>query len=660
MRRGCGRSQPVDVGFIVFNERNYPNLVALFDHLGVPTKPSDMSFAVSLDGGRFEYGSSFASFLAQRRNMVRPSFLRMTHDILRFNRLAPRLLDKCEDLDFTIGDFVDDAGLSPAFRDRYLVPMASCIWSTPLGRMLDYPAQTFVRFFNNHGLLTVGPQLAWRTVRGGSRSYVERIVAPLRQRARLATPAAAIRRGNDGVHVRDAAGHWDRFDKAILACHADQALALLTDADARERDLLGRFAYSSNEVWLHADATLMPRRRSVWSSWNYVADSEDRDSPVSVTYWMNRLQDLPDSTPLFVSVNPGRAPAAALQRFTFEHPMYDAAAIRAQRTLHAIQGMRDTFFCGSYCGYGFHEDALSAGLDVAEQLGVRRPWRKPDEHRRIGDPPRVVADAPIGPFPLPVTPMSRPAHTIVDATVVHRRLRPRDNAFRYRVAYLCLGLEALESAAGRWLRLDRRGLVSFRRADHGARDGSDLKAWLKRVLGEHGLGEICDGDVVLMTLPRMLGYVFNPVSFWFCRDRSGALRAVLCQVNNTFGESHCYLVHHDDRRPIEPDAWLEGRKVFHVSPFLPVEGGYRFRFRLDDGRAHVDVNYHDAQGLMLATSVGGRREALTDASVLRRFLGNPTMTLAVIVRIHWQALHLLCKRARFHRKPAPPAELVTR
>jgi len=188
---GLGRSQPVDMGFIVFNERNYPNLIALFDHLGVPTKPSDMSFAVSLDGGRFEYGSSFAGFLAQRRNMVRPSFLRMTHDILRFNRLAPRLLDKCEDLEFTIGDFVDHAGLSPAFRDRYLVPMASCIWSTQLGRMLDYPAQTFVRFFNNHGLLTVVPQLVWRTVRGGSRSYVERILAPLRHPARLATPDGA-------------------------------------------------------------------------------------------------------------------------------------------------------------------------------------------------------------------------------------------------------------------------------------------------------------------------------------------------------------------------------------------------------------------------------------------------------------------------------------
>jgi predicted NAD/FAD-binding protein len=282
-----------------------------------------------------------------------------------------------------------------------------------MGRMLDYPAQSFVRFFNNHGLLTIGPQLQWRTVSGGSRSYVERIATPLRARARLATPARAVRRGPQGVDVRDASGHWDRFDKIVLACHADQALALLEDADAPERDLLGSFAYSSNEVWLHADLSLMPKRRSVWSSWNYVADNRAREQAVSVTYWMNRLQNLPDETPLFVSVNPGRtpSPATAYARFAFDHPMFDSAAIRAQRGLHAIQGGRDTYFCGSYCGYGFHEDALSAGLDVAEQLGVRRPWPRPDEHRRIGDPPRVVADRPflepglepgLAPLPLPV------------------------------------------------------------------------------------------------------------------------------------------------------------------------------------------------------------------------------------------------------------------
>ena len=256
--------------------------------------------------------------------------------------------------------------------------------------------------------------------------------------------------------------------------------------------------------------------------------------------------------------------------------------------------------------------------------------------------------------------MSDRLHSIVDAVVVHRRSRPRINAFRHRIAYLCLDLGALDRAAGRWLKLDRPGLVSFRRADHGGRDGGDLRTWLRAILAAQGLDETCDGEIVLMTMPRLLSYVFNPVSFWFCRDRNGMLRAVLCEVNNTFGETHCYLVHHDDRRQLAPDAWLDGRKVFHVSPFLPVEGSYRFRFRLDDDRVHVDVNYHDAGGLMLATSVGGRREPLADRTVLRRFLGNPTMTLGVVARIHWQALKLWRKRARFYPKPAPPPEFVTR
>ena len=251
-------------------------------------------------------------------------------------------------------------------------------------------------------------------------------------------------------------------------------------------------------------------------------------------------------------------------------------------------------------------------------------------------------------------------HSVIAATVMHRRLRPRENAFRYRVAYLSLGLGRLDRAAGRWLKLDRPGLVSFRRADHGARDGGDLALWLKQVLADHGLAAVCDGEPVLVALPRMLGYVFNPVSFWFCRDRRGALRAVLCEVNNTFGESHCYLVHHEDCSPLQPDQWLEGRKVFHVSPFLPTDGRYRFRFRLDDKATHVDVNYHDAEGLVLATSVSGRREPLTDGAVFRYFLGNPTMTAGVIARIHWQALQLWRKRVKFYRKPAPPPEYVTR
>lgn len=391
--------QPVDTGFIVFNERNYPNLVALLRHLGVPTEHSDMSFAVSLDCGAFEYGSSYASYFAQRSNLVRPSFLCMTRDILRFNKLAPRLLVQAEDLDFTLGHFIEEGRFCRAFRDRYLVPMAACIWSSPLCQMLDYPAQPFVRFFHNHGLLTVGPQLRWRTVSGGSRSYVDRIAATLRRHARIAPEAQAVRRAGDGVRVRGSDGQWARFDKLVLACHADQALGLLMDPDEREGALLGSFAYSSNTVWLHSDPDLMPRRRDVWSSWNYVADSRPAGGKASVTYWMNRLQNFPEDVPLFVSVNPIRMPdiGRVHARHVFEHPMFDPAAIRAQRHLHEIQGVRDTFFCGSYCGYGFHEDALSAGLDVAEQLGARRPWGKPAEHRVIGGAPKIVPDRPLLP-----------------------------------------------------------------------------------------------------------------------------------------------------------------------------------------------------------------------------------------------------------------------
>lgn len=385
-----GRSIAVDTGFIVYNEPNYPNLTALLAHLGVATEWSDMSFGVSLDGGRYEYGSGWLSFLGQRANLANPMHWRLLREITRFNREAPALLARAEDGTLSLGHYLEERGFCAPFTDRYLLPMAAAIWSASMRDMLDYPARTFVRFFANHGLLRVADHLRWRTVDGGSRTYVARLAEPLQARARLGIGATRIERGPAGVRVRDTAGHWDSFDRVIVATHGDQALALLGDASPRERTVLGAFRYTDNHAVLHRDPGLMPRRRRVWSSWNYVADAGTIDAPASLTYWMNRLQNLGAAPDIFVSLNPMRAPAPelTLAEMQYDHPLFDRAALAAQRALPALQGEGGVYFCGSYLGYGFHEDALAAGLDVAERLGARRPWHLPE----IARPP--VASAP--------------------------------------------------------------------------------------------------------------------------------------------------------------------------------------------------------------------------------------------------------------------------
>jgi DUF1365 family protein len=247
---------------------------------------------------------------------------------------------------------------------------------------------------------------------------------------------------------------------------------------------------------------------------------------------------------------------------------------------------------------------------------------------------------------------------ILVAEVWHRRLWPRRHGFRYRVNYLCVGLGDIGRLDGRWLGVERAAPVSWHRADHG--DGGDPGPWIAGILRDWRLDGACDGEVVLLTMPRLLGYVFNPVSFWCCHDAAGRLRAVLCEVRNTFGDRHNYLVCHDDARPIAPEDWLEGRKVFHVSPFLPVAGRYRFRFALDPARAAIAVDYHEGGRLVLSTGIAGRREALDDRAVARRFVARPLMTLGVIFRIHWQATRLWLKRLRFHGRPMPPGDMTTR
>ena len=373
---------PVDTGFIVYNARTYPNLTALFAHLGVPTQPSDMTFSVSLRGGALEYsGGSFAGLWAQKRNLLRPRFWGMLNDLLRFYKSAQRDLPALDDAT-TLGDYLQAGGYGSAFRDDHLLPMAAAVWSAPARAVLDYPVASFVRFQKNHGLLSLSDRPQWRTVSGGSRTYVERLARPFADRIKRDSAVAAITRRNSAVTLSLADGTTHKHDAVVVAAHADDALRMLRDPSDKERRLLGAFAYTRNRAVLHTDPTFMPRRRSAWASWNHLGGADDM--PPTLTYWMNALQNLPKETNLFVTLNPEREPDGALHEDVYDHPVIDAHAVAAQRELWTLQGRRGTWFCGAYFGAGFHEDGLQAGLAVAEALGgVRRPWNVADESGRI-------------------------------------------------------------------------------------------------------------------------------------------------------------------------------------------------------------------------------------------------------------------------------------
>ena len=376
---GADGPTPVDTGFMVFNQRNYPLLTGLFRHLHIDTQKTDMSFGVSIGDGRLEYaGSNLATLMAQPRNWFSPEHYRMIKDILRFNREAIALLSHDDLQGQTIAEFLHQGGYSAAFRNRYLLPMAAAIWSCPPQTMQTFPALSLFRFFANHGLLNIHNRPQWYSVSGGSHNYVKRMLADLGERVQIGRPVQTVRRLDAGVEVTNASGATQRFDAAVMAAHADETLRLLANPTQREQDLLSKFAYQPNKVYLHADPALMPRRRRVWSSWNYLAREEHGITrAVSVTYWMNRLQNLPAASPAFVSLNPLQPPAAdkVFAEMTYDHPIFDAGAMQAQQDLLQLQGIGRLWFCGSYFGYGFHEDALRSAVTVARSLDAELPWR---------------------------------------------------------------------------------------------------------------------------------------------------------------------------------------------------------------------------------------------------------------------------------------------
>lgn len=357
----------VDTGFLVFNERTYPGLTRLFATLNVPVAQSDMSFAVSLPHGDVEWaGSNLATVFAQRRNLVRPGFLRMLRDIVRFNRIAAATGRDDE----TLGEFLVRHRFSSEFRDWYFLPMIGSIWSCSTAQMLAFPIATLVRFCHNHGLLQLRDRPQWLTVRGGSREYVRRMARELRD-VRMEPVVAVRRTAMQPVEVITAGGKTC-FDHVVLACHSDQSLALLVDASHDEQALLGAIRYQPNRAVLHTDGALLPRRRGIWSAWNYTAVPDGDGTRVCVHYLIDKLQPLPAGwrEPVVVSLNPvvEPDPRRVLRELEYEHPVFDSAAIAAQSRLPAMQGRHQTWFCGAWTRYGFHEDGLASGVAVAEQL----------------------------------------------------------------------------------------------------------------------------------------------------------------------------------------------------------------------------------------------------------------------------------------------------
>jgi uncharacterized protein len=362
----------VDTGFIVYNEVNYPGLVRLFERLGVPNKASDMSFSVSDSATGIEWrASSPNTIFAQRRNAFRPEFLLMLADIMRFNRSARRLLQTGVPETMTLNDFLAAGGWSGRLAEWYLAPMVSAIWSALPEQALQIPAQTFARFFENHGLLRIGAQPRWRTVDGGARTYVERILRPLGDRVRLGTPVSKVTRRPEGIEVLSDRHGPEVFDHVILGCHSDQSLGLLGDPTAAEREVLGSIRYQPNTGVLHTDGRLLPRAHRARASWNYRLPAARR-AGATVTYHLNRLQSIDSHHDICLTLNEGEAidPAQVLAVLEYAHPLFDAPAIAAQKRYDEISGQRSTWYCGAYWGYGFHEDGVQSALKVCRAFGV--------------------------------------------------------------------------------------------------------------------------------------------------------------------------------------------------------------------------------------------------------------------------------------------------
>ena len=365
----AGKTYAIDTGFIVFNDWTYPNFIKLMDELNVSSQPSSMGFSVKCERTGIEYnGVSLNRLFAQRSNLIRPSFLRMIADILRFNKEAPLWLEDGDD-GTTLESYLKSHGYSQVFQDHYIIPMGAAIWSSGRANMLAFPFRYFVRFFYNHGMLTVGKRPVWRTIQGGSKSYLKPLTQGFQHKIRLSTPVDSIKRDVNGITIKPRGQEPERFDTVVLACHSDQALGLLAEPTQAEQVILGAMRYQANEAVLHTDVTVLPKKHLAWAAWNYHIRKQDQQL-VALTYDMNILQGLDAPETFCVTLNYAEVidPSRIIKRMIYHHPVYSRESIAAQKRHRDISGMNRTYYCGAYWGFGFHEDGVNSALHVVEQI----------------------------------------------------------------------------------------------------------------------------------------------------------------------------------------------------------------------------------------------------------------------------------------------------
>ena len=618
----------VDTGFIVFNQRNYPNFTALLEHLGVASiKPTCRSACRSMTA-RFEYSSDLLGIFGQPAQYRGPRFWRMLGDILHFygeaNRLAESDVAGCR-----LGDFLSMRGYSQALVDGHVLPMCAAIWSTTTQQMREYPMRAFLRFFSSHGLLQLFDKPQWRSVAGGSRAYVQAMRAQMAGQVQFRRGAMRIMRSNGLVEIEDADGAREIFTDLVIGAHADEALELLADPSENERGVLGAFRYTDNLAVLHDDRSLMPHRRATWGSWNYIGGARQRRGVAA-------LRQLLDEPAAVV------ADAATAVRHAQSHPAAAACDCGDRVQPSAVR----------------HRSAAGAGAAAriagrAQHLVLRQLFRLwlPRGRASVG-PGGGRSARYAGALEQAADAHCRGAaccraggmrSAIYAGTVIHTRLRPKRHRLSYRVFSLLLDLDEIATLDSRVLGIERAGLLGFRAVDHG--DGvTPLRDWATLRLAEAGI-DWDGGRIELLCYPRMLGFVFNPLSVWFCYARSGELRGILHEVHNTHGERHTYVM---AANPVNGEVRHTAAKRFFVSPFMPPEALYRFRIVPAADEVVVSIVEHDAAGPLLAASFSGKREALTDRALLGLLLRYPLMTLKVVAGIHWEALKLVVKGFRVY------------